>query len=140
MTENKALALAPLITPFALSFYAFFADIPVFNMDEGIIAFIRLFLGISFSSIPVAYIYMFFIGGRFYGLFKKKKCLNFFTIILGSVFIADIPMLFIWPMSTGKSFYLTLQLFSFVGFMIGLNFWFLSNFDRLRNKVKYLFE
>ena len=140
MTENKALGLAPLITPFALSFYGVFTHMSGFNLDEGIISFITLFIGISLSSIPVAYIYMFFIGGRLYGIFKRKKWLNFYTIILGSIFIADIPMLLIWPFAAEKSFYLTVQLFSFVGFMVGLNYYFLSHYDQFRNKIKRLLK
>jgi hypothetical protein len=135
MTENKAIGLAPLITPFALAFYGFLTNMSGFNFDNGIVSFITLFIGFSLSSIPVAYLYMFFIGGRLYGIFKRKRWLNFYTIILGSIFIADIPMLLIFPFATGDSFYATLQLFSFVGFMVGLNYWFLSNLDRLRNIV-----
>jgi hypothetical protein len=69
-------------------------------------------------------------------LFKRRKIVNFFTITLGSVFVADIPMLLIWPVTQGDDFYLTLQLFSFVGLMVGLNCWFLLNLDRLRGKSK----
>ncbi len=136
MTENKAIGLAPLITPFALALYGFLTDMSGFNFDDGIISFITLFIGFSLSSIPVAYIYMFFIGGRLYGIFKRKRWLNFYTIVLGSIFIADIPMLLIFPFATGDSFYSTVQLFSFVGFMVGLNYWFLSNLDRLRNNFR----
>ncbi len=137
ITENKALGLAPLITPFAFALYAFYADIPGFNMDDGILTFIGLFMGLLVASLPVAYIYMFFIGGRLYGILKRKRRVNIVTLTLGSVFIADIPMLFIWPLAE-EGFYLTLQLFSFVGFMIGLSFWFLLNFDRLHEKFKRL--
>ena len=141
MNDSKALALAPLITPFAFSFYAYFADISGFNMDQGILTFIGFFLGVSLASIPVAYLYMFFIGYRFYRLILKKKRLNIYTLTLGGVFVADIPMLLIWPMAEASGttgFYLTFQLFSFVGFMVGLNFWVLLNFDRLRDNVKGL--
>ena len=93
MTENKALALAPLITPFAFTFYAYISDIP-------------------------------------------KKIVNFFTIVFGSIFVADIPMLLIWPVTQGNEFYLTLQLFSFVGLMVGLNCWFLINLDKFKAKFK----
>lgn len=136
MTENKALALAPLITPFAFTFCAYILDVPGFNMDKGLLNFIGLFFGLTLAAIPVAYIYMFFIGGKFWGMLKRRKIVNFFTITFGSVFVADIPMLLIWPVTQGNDFYLTLQLFSFVGLMVGLNCWFLLNLDRLRGKSK----
>jgi len=134
MTENKALALAPLITPFAFTFYAYILDVPGFNMDGGILAFIKLFIGLTMAAIPVAYIYMFFIGGKFWGMLKRRRQVNFFTIVFGSIFVADIPMLLIWPFSQGNEFYLTLRLFSFVGLMVGLNCWFLINLDKFRSK------
>jgi len=104
MTENKALALAPLITPFAFTFYAYISDVPGFNMDSGILDFIGLFIGLSLAAIPVAYIYMFFIGGKFYGMLKRRKRVNIFTLTLGSIFVADIPMLLIWPITQGDEF------------------------------------
>ena len=132
MTENKALALAPLITPFAFTFYAYISDVPGFNMDSGIVDFIGLFVGLTLAAIPVAYIYMFFIGGKFWGMLKRRRIVNFFTVTFGSIFVADIPMLLIWPVTQGNEFYLTLQLFSFVGLMVGLNCWFLLNLDKLK--------
>jgi len=111
MTENKALALAPLITPFAFTFYAYISDVPGFNMDNGILDFIGLFFGLTVAAIPVAYIYMFFIGGKFWGILKRRRLVSFFTITFGSIFVADIPMLLIWPFTQGDEFYLTLQLF-----------------------------
>ncbi|MEH6471339.1 MAG: hypothetical protein V7752_08815 [Halopseudomonas sp.] len=141
--ENRALMLAPLITPFAFSFYAFIAGMSGFNMNEGVLTFIGLFFVICLISLPVAYLYEFFIGYRFYRLLSKKKRVNIYTLALGGVFVADIPMLLIWPMAGGGSsisFYLTFQLFSFVGFMIGLSFWVLLNLDRLRSNIKDLFK
>ena len=76
MTENKALALAPLITPFAFTFYAYISNVPGFNMDDGILNFLGLFFGLSLAAIPVAYIYMFFIGGKFYGMIKRRRKVN----------------------------------------------------------------
>ena len=134
MTENKALALAPLITPFAFTFCAYMLDVPGFNMDKGFLEFLGLFAGLTLAAIPVAYIYMFFIGGKFWGMIKRRKMVNFFTIVFGSIFVADIPMLLIWPVTQGDDFYLTLKLFSFVGLMVGLNCWFLINLDRFRGK------
>lgn len=126
--ESRALALAPLITPFAFVCYALYTDLSGFNFDQGVATFIGLFLGMALASLPVAYVYMFFIGYRFYRLLVKKKRVNFFTLTLGGVFVADIPMLLIWPaaeMSGSVGFYQTFELFSFVGFMIGLTFWIL---------------
>lgn len=137
MTENKALALAPLITPFAFTFYAYISDVPGFNMDSGILDFIGLFLGLSVAAIPVAYIYMFFIGGKFYGMIKRRRRVNIFTLTFGSIFVADIPMLLIWPVTQGSEFYLTLQLFSFVGLMVGLNCWFLLNLDKFKARFNH---
>ncbi len=141
--ENRALGLAPLILPFAFCFYAFIADIPGFNMDGGFLNFIGLFLAITLIGLPVAYIYEFFIGFRFYQLLAKKQRVNIFTLTLGGIFIADIPMLLIWPLAGGEgtiSFGLTVQLFSFVGFMIGLNFWLILNYEILRNNFKRVFK
>lgn len=136
MTENKALALAPLITPFAFTFCAYLLDVPGFNMNEGLLDFLGLFFGLTLAAIPVAYIYMFFIGGKFWGMIKRRKQVNFFTIVFGSIFVADIPMILIWPVTQGNDFYLTLQLFSFVGLMVGLNCWFLINLDKFKAKFK----
>ena len=139
--ENRALAFSPLITPFAFAFYAYFADVSGFNMQEGFWTFIGLFIGIVLVGLPVAYVYEFFIGFRFYQLLKKKQRVNIFTLALGGVLVADIPMLLIWPLadSSGSvSFGMTVQLFSFVGFMIGLTFWVLLNYERLRDNLKRL--
>ena len=139
--ENRALAYAPLIMPFAFTGYAFFAGISGFDMQEGLSTFITLFLGTIIAGLPVAYLYEFFIGMRFYQLLAKKNRVNIFTLTLGGVFVADIPMLLIWPLANGDgavSFSVTVQLFSFVGFMIGLNFWVLLNFESLRDRVKAL--
>ncbi len=128
--ESRALALAPLITPLAFVAYAFYADLAGFNFDQGVLTFVGLFIGMSIASLAVAYVYMFFIGYRFYRLLVKKQRVNFFTLTLGGVFVADIPMLLIWPaaeVAGSVGFYQTFQLFSFVGLMIGLNFWFLLN-------------
>ena len=134
ISEDKALVLAPLMTPFAFSFYAFVADFSGFNMNDGILTFIILFLGVAIASIPVAYLYMFFIGYRFYRLILKKNRVNIVSLSLGGLFVADFPMLLIWPIAAYNntaSFYSTFQLFSFVGFMVGLFFWLLLNWDRL---------
>lgn len=139
--ESRALALAPLITPFAFAFHAYVSDLSGFNMDGGVLTFLGLFLGMSLAAIPVAYVYMFFIGYRFYRLLLKKNRINFFTLTLGGVFVADIPMLLIWPFAQlggTVDFYQTLQLFSFVGLAIGLNFWVLLNYESLRNNVRRL--
>lgn len=141
--ENRALGLAPLILPFAFCFYAYIADIPGFNLDEGLLKFIGLFLAITLIGLPVAYIYEFFIGFRFYQLLVKKQRVNLLTLTLGGVFVADIPMLLIWPLAGGEgaiSFALTVQLFSFVGFMIGLNFWLILNYAALRDGFKRRFK
>ena len=141
--ENRALAYAPLITPFAFAFYAFFADLPGFNMQQGFWTFIGLFIGIVLVGLPVAYVYEFFIGLRFYQLLAKKQRVNIFTLALGGVFVADIPMLLIWPLTDSGgsvSFAMTVQLFSFVGFMIGLNFWALLNYENLRDNCKRFFN
>ncbi len=139
--ENRALAFAPLIMPFAFTGYAFFAGVSGFDMQEGLLTFITLFLGTVVAGLPVAYLYEFFIGFRFYQLLSKKNRVNIFTLTLGGILVADIPMLLIWPLANGAgsvSFAVTVQLFSFVGFMIGLNFWVLLNFERLRDNLKSL--
>jgi hypothetical protein len=141
--ENRALAFSPLITPFAFTFYAWFADIPGFNMQDGFWTFIGLFIGIVLVGLPVAYIYEFFIGFRFYQLLSKKNKVNLFSLTLGGMLVADIPMLLIWPLADGGgkvSFAMTVQLFSFVGFMIGLTFWSLLNYERLRESARRLLK
>ncbi len=139
--ENRALAFAPLIMPFAFTGYAYFAGISGFNMQEGYSTFFLLFLGTIVAGLPVAYLYEFFIGMRFYQLLLKMGRVNIVTLALGGVFVADIPMLLIWPLAHGKGtvdFAVTVQLFSFVGLMIGLNFWALLNYESLREKLKNL--
>src|SRR3990167_4077055 len=134
--ENRALAFAPLIMPFAFTGYAYFAGISGFNMQEGYSTFFLLFLGTIVAGLPVAYLYEFFIGMRFYQLLLKMGRVNIVTLALGGVFVADIPMLLIWPLANGEgsvSFAVTVQLFSFVGLMIGLNFWALLNYESLRD-------
>lgn len=141
--ENRALGFAPLILPFAFSFYAFLADVPGFNLDGGLLKFIGLFLTITVIGLPVAYLYEFFIGFRFYQLMVKKGRVNIFTLTLGGVLVADFPLFLIWPLVGGEgaiSFALTVQLFSFVGFMIGLNFWLLLNFERIRAALNGLLK
>ncbi len=139
--ENRALAFAPLIMPFAFTGYAYFAGISGFNMQEGYSTFFLLFLGTIVAGLPVAYLYEFFIGMRFYQLLLKMGRVNIVTLALGGVFDADIPMLLLWPLAHGKGtvdFAVTVQLFSFVGLMIGLNFWALLNYESLREKLKNL--
>src|SRR3990167_9187832 len=99
--ETRALGFAPLIMPFAFSFYAFIADIPGFNMQDGFLSFIGLFFGIALVGLPVVYIYEFFIVFRFYQLLSKKKRVNILTLTLGGVLSADFPIFLIWPMTGG---------------------------------------
>lgn len=137
--EARALGYAPLILPFAFCSYAYFADVSGFNMDEGPMVALGLFLAITLVGLPVAYIYEFFIGYRFYQLLVKKNRVNFWTLTLGAVLVADIPMLFVLPVAGRASqvgYSLTFQLFSFVGLMIGLNFWFLLNYERIRDRLR----
>ena len=101
--ENRALAFAPLIMPFAFTGYASFAGISGFNMQEGLLTFFLLFLGTIVAGLPVAYLYEFFIGMRFYQLLAKKNRVNIVTLTLGGVFVADIPMLLIWPLVMAAS-------------------------------------
>ncbi len=141
--ESRALAWAPLITPFAFAFYAYIADISGFNMDDGILTYLGLFIGMSIASLPVAYIYEFFIGYRFFRLLVKKNRVNFYSLTLGGIFVADIPLLITWPVTfvnDAISFVVPLQLFSFVGFMIGLNFWILLNYEDLRDNLRARFK
>ena len=52
--ENRALAFAPLIMPFAFTGYASFAGISGFDMREGLLTFFLLFLGTIVAGLPVA--------------------------------------------------------------------------------------
>jgi hypothetical protein len=135
--ENRALIFAPLMMPFAFIFYAFFTDVPGFNMETGILNFIASVVTVVIVGLPVVYLYEFFIGYRFYQLLVKKNRVNIFSLTLGAVIIADIPMFMILLAGGGgeDSLSTALQLFSFVGFMIGLTFWVLLNLDELRQKI-----
>lgn len=139
--ENRAFILAPLMMPFAFLSYAFFADIPGFNMQDGFIDYLGSALIIVIIGIPIVYLYEFFIGYRFYRLLLKKNRINIFSLSIGGALIADIPLFMIMPFSWLSSepgdLLMPLQLFSFVGFMIGLTFWFLLNFDRIRKNTKH---
>lgn len=138
--ENRALILSPLMMPFAFLSYAFFADISGFNMQDGFLDYLGSALIIVIIGIPIVYLYEFFIGYRFYRLLLKKNRINIFTLSLGGALIADLPILmmmpFSWLSSEQTDLLSPLKLFSFVGFMIGLTFWFLLNLDRIRNKTK----
>ena len=62
--ENRALAYAPLIMPFAFTGYAFFAGISGFDMQEGLSTFITLFLGTIIAGLPAMVIYV--LAGKFF--------------------------------------------------------------------------
>ena len=133
-SEERAFVLAPLMMPFAFTFYAFFADISGFNMQDGFISFIGSVLIIAVVGIPIVYVFEFFIGYRFYRLLLKKNRINIFSLSFGGALIADIPIFMVMPFSGFGSVSTAFQLFSFVGFMVGLAFWFLLNIDRIRNR------
>ncbi|OMH31726.1 hypothetical protein [Motiliproteus sp. MSK22-1] len=142
--ENRAFLLAPLVMPFAFIFYAFFADISGFNMESGFANYMGLVLAIVIFGLPVVYLFEFFIGYRFYRLLLKKNKINIFSLTIGGILIADIPMFMISLFrgfgSETYSLSTAFPLFSFVGFMIGLTFWFLLNIDRIQKTIRNKFE
>ncbi len=141
--EQRAFLLAPLAMPFAFIFYAFFADVPGFDLQSGVGSYIAAVLTITFFGTPVVYIFEFFIGYRFYRLFLKKNRINIFSLAIGGILIADIPMFMILLFSgfSSETYDLStvLPMFSFVGLVIGLTFWFVLNqrqiMERLRNRA-----
>ena len=133
--EDRAFVLAPLMMPFAFLPYAFFADLSGFNMQDGLMKYIASAVFIVFVGIPIVYLYEFFIAYRFYRLLLKKNRINIFSLSLGCALIADIPIFMIMPFSGFGSVSMPFQLFSFVGFMVGLTFWFLLNLDRIRKSI-----
>ena len=136
--ENRAFIFAPLIMPFAFAFYTWAADISGFNMDSGFADYMGAMLAITILGLPVVYLFEFFIGYRFYRLFLKKGRINIYSLAIGGILIADIPMFFILLFSGFSNESLSLStampLFSFVGLMIGLNFWFLLNKDQIMER------
>lgn len=124
--EDRAFLVAPLITPFAFVFGIAFTD-----MEMDFTSYISAFLVITIVGLPIVYTIEFFIGYRFYRLFLKKKKANIFTVTGGGVILANLPTIFIATFGQfGKQMHdltMIFPLFSFVGFMIGLAFWFLVN-------------
>lgn len=134
-SEDRAFLLAPLIMPFAFLPYAFFTDMSGFNMQDGFMRYMASAVFIVIVGIPIVYLYEFFIGFRFYRLLLKKNRINIFSLSFGGAFVADIPILMIMPFSGFGSVSVAFQLFSFVGFMVGLAFWALLNLDRIRKSI-----
>lgn len=126
--EDRAFVLAPLMMPFAFLGYAYFADISGFNFDNGFWGYIGGVVIIILGGIPVVYLYEFFIAYRFYRLLLKKNRVNIFSLSFGGALIADIPILMVMPFSGYEGVATAFELFSFVGFMVGLTFWYLLNY------------
>lgn len=126
--EDRAFVLAPLMMPFAFLTYAFFLDLSGFNMQDGFWDYLGTVIIIIVGGLPVVYLYEFFIAYRFYRLLLKKKKVNIVSLTLGGAFIADIPILMVMPFSGFDEISAVFQLFTFVGFMVGLTFWYLLNY------------
>lgn len=124
--EDRAFLMAPLVTPFA-----FVVGIAFTDMEMNLASYISAFLAITIIGLPIVYTIEFFIGYRFYRLFLKKKKANIVTITGGGVILANLPTIFIATFGQfGDQMHdlsMIFPLFSFVGFMIGLAFWFLIN-------------
>lgn len=134
--EDRAFVLAPLMMPFAFLVYAYFADISGFNFDGGLLDYLGGVLMIIIGGMPVVYLYEFFIAYRFYRLLLKKKRVNVFSLSFGGAFIADIPILMVMPFAGYDGVATAFELFTFVGFMVGLTFWYLLNFSGFKKIVK----
>ena len=136
--EDRAFLFAPLAMPVALVVYTLVADVPGFDFQSGIMSYIGLILAITIVGLPIVYTFEFFVGYRFYRLFLKKKRINLFTLIMGGVILADLPMIMIWLFGGFSSEEISIStafpLFTFVGFSIGLAFWFLLNPDRFKKR------
>lgn len=126
--EDRAFVFAPLMMPFAFLSYALLTDMSGFNLENGLLSYIGSVLIVVIFGIPVVYLYEFFIAYRFYRLLLKKKRVNVFSLSVGGAFIANIPIFMVMPFSGYEAIATTFQLFSFIGFMVGLTFWYLLNF------------
>lgn len=139
-SEDRAFFLAPLAMPFAVVLFTLFTDVPGLNMEAGFFSYLVSVFVITLVGLPVVYTFEFFLGYRFYRLFLKKGQINVFTLILGGVLLADIPMFMIGIFGgfSDESHNLStaFPLFSFVGFSIGLTFWALLNKDRIVQAIK----
>jgi len=137
--EDRAFILAPLIMPFAFLTFAFFTDMSGFNLEDGLMSYLGSVLIVVVFGIPVVYLYEFFIAYRFYRLLLKKKRVNIFSLSIGGAFIANIPIFMVMPFSGYDAISTTFELFSFIGFVVGLTFWYLLNFYGKRKSTKNKF-
>ena len=112
-------------------------------MESGFANYFGLVLAITIFGLPVVYLFEFFIGYRFYRLLLKKNRINIFSLTIGGMLIADIPMFMISIFrgfgSETYSLSTAFPLFSFIGFMIGLTFWFLLNSDKIKDRIQNKF-
>ena len=126
--------------PFAVVIFTLFADVPGLNMQSGFFSYLISIIVITVVGLPVVYTFEFFLGYRFYRLFLKKGRINVFTLILGGVLLADIPMFLIGIFGgfsdEAHNLSTAFPLFSFVGFSIGLAFWALLNKNRIVQVIK----
>lgn len=136
--EERAFAYAPLAMPVAFITFSIVTGVSGFDMQLGLLNFLGLALAITVVGLPIVYIFGFFLGYRFYRLLLKKNRINIFTLSLGGVVLADIPIFLIWIFSgfgyQGHDLSTAFPLFSFVGFSIGLTFWYLLNWKPSSNK------
>ena len=141
--ENRAFILAPLVMPFAFAFFAYMTGVSGFDMKSGFADYAGALIAVIIFGLPVVYLFEFFIGYRFYRLLLKKNRINVVSLTIGGMLIADIPMFMIVAFSgfSSESYSLStaLPLFSFVGFMIGLTFWFLLNQDHIIKTLRSKF-
>ncbi|VAW29010.1 hypothetical protein MNBD_BACTEROID06-1046 [hydrothermal vent metagenome] len=88
-------------------------------------------------GVPIAYAIMLGVGLPFYIALKKAGYVNFWSVTFGSAFVSVLPILFatadkwfvVYNEKEGSSilFYLA---FLFIGYSVGLIFWFVSGLNR----------
>jgi len=125
--ERIAFILAPLTTPITFVMTLVGTD---FNWD-----FLDLFetiLMMAIFCIPVAYVIAFAFGLPLYIFFKKYDLINFYTLTIGAIFVANLPLILLWLFGAYESETHKLlkiaPVMSIIGFVVGFTFWAILNF------------
>jgi len=133
-SEKMALILAPITVPFT-----FVSGISGFDMQRGLLDYLEIVMLIAIFSLPVAYTVEIAIGVPIYLLFKKAGLVNFFTLVLGGVLVASVPLVLLWGFGVynGEEHKLVsiAPIFSFIGAVVGFVFWLVLNFRHITKPV-----
>lgn len=124
--ERAAFIVAPLTTPITFVTFLVGRD---FNWDFFDLA--ETILMMAVFCIPVAYVIAFAFGLPLYLFFKKRDLINIFTLSIGAIFVANLPLLLLWLVGVyaGETHKLVniIPGISFIGFVVGLTFWAILN-------------